>query len=292
MMKKGLLFLLIILLVSCQTSEIQKVDVNNMSDEYILLLMESKGYDISSPTFSCIYNNRIVYGPNYTEPTEPTLTVTPVNESVEITELTEEPNTEEPIEESLGAEEATKEEAGKTLPQEVVLNTPIEYNIPENAFISEGEEELDILAQWDAFIEEETLSEEATTEETEPITEEPEATRGAELSTELTEITQIEITEEPKAEKLTVEETPVAALFRAEKPVLPEFKQILVQDAPQEAVFEPILEKPTAQLAAENLIEGGLIVILVFIVTLALGAGVFLLRRHCAKENNEQTEKY
>ena len=257
-----------------------------MTDEQILLLVESEGFDILSPDFSCIYNDRLVFGINNTEQkAEPSLVILTEDESIEI--ITPEKDTK--AEEALTAE---TENAGELFPQEIVLNTPIEYNIPENAFISEGEEELDILAQWDAFIEEETLTEEATTEGTEPITEEPEATRGAELSTELTEITQIEITEEPKAEKLTVGETPAAALFRAEKPVLPEFKQILVQDAPQEAVFEPILEKPTAQLAAENLIEGGLIVILVFIVTLALGAGVFLLRRHCAKENNEQTEKY
>lgn len=246
-----------------------------MTDEQILLLVESEGFDILSPDFSCIYNDRLVFGINNTEQkAEPSLVILTEDESIEI--ITPEKDTK--AEEALTAE---TENAGELFPQEIVLNTPIEYNIPENSFISQGEEELDILAQWEAF-----LAEEATTEDETAVVEE-----AAPISTELTEsaeITQITIKEEPKAEQLAIEETQLAALFKREKPVLPKFKQILVQDTPQKVVFEPISEKPTAQLAAEKNAREGIFWILLIVGS--LGTGIIFARRHYAKKDRNQTE--
>lgn len=257
-----------------------------MTDEHVLLLMESRGYDIYSPAFSCIYNDRVIYGPNYIEGTA-NLEVSPANESIEITETVanEEPAIAEEMEER-------PENAEEILPQDLTFNTP--YTTPENAFIS-VEEELDILAQWDAFIEEdikettnEVLTEKSTKEEisvkTEEITEvSAELTESTE-SAELTETT--EIVEEPMADLLVTEEA--QTLFRAKKPRLPKFKPIAVQDVSN----EPVLEKPTAGLADVYIKGGVIIMFLIFVVTLAIGVGVFLLRRYYAKENNEQNQKY
>ena len=254
-----------------------------MTDEQILLLVESEGFDILSPDFSCIYNDRLVFGINNTEQkAEPSLVILTEDESIEI--ITPEKDTK--AEEALTAE---IENAGELFPQEIVLNTPIEYNIPENSFISQGEEELDILAQWEAFLAEEASKEnieKATTKDETAVVEE-----ATPISTELTEsaeITQITIKEEPKAEQLAIEKTQLAALFRAEKPVLPKFKQILVQDVPQEAVFEPFSEKPTAQLAAEKNAKEGIFWILLIVGS--LGTGIIFARRHYAKKDRNKTE--
>ena len=251
-----------------------------MTDEQILLLVESEGFDILSPDFSCIYNDRLVFGINNTErQAEPSLVILTENESIEIVRPEKDTKAEDML--------TTEENAGEFLPQEIVLNTPIEYNIPENSFISEGEEELDILAQWEAFLEEEASKEKSEVIENEA----PRAEEVTPISTELTEsaeTTQITIKEEPKTDMLSTEETPLAALFKREKPILPEFKQILVQGTPQEVVFEPISEKTTVQLAAEKN-TGGFLVLLI-IGLLALGAGIIFARRHYAKKDRKQTK--
>jgi hypothetical protein len=263
MKRKNVLFILVIftlLASSCRTA-VQKVSADELTDEHILLLMEAEGYDISSPHFSCIYNERVIYGPNYTAEVEFLAPETPVSE-------TESQSAELPSEDASLAEESP----GKLSPpdpKEIIFNEP--YSIPENSFVSEStenEDELDILAQWEAFLEEETYIEEKTEKVTELSTE----------LTELTELTQITetIIEETKAEILDTKPL-------VKKPQLPRFKPIMVLD--------PVTEKVT-ELAIEPVVieEQNDTVFLCFVATLACGAGVVYLRSKYAQKNNKQTK--
>ena len=260
MKRKNVLFILIIftlLTSSCRTA-IQKVSADELTDEHILLLMEAEGYDISSPHFSCIYNERVIYGPNYTE-NELLTPETPVSETETASQSVELPSEDT----CLAAEKSTEEPFPSDPKEEIVFNEP--YSIPENSFVSESienEDELDILAQWEAFLKEETYTE----EKTEGVTE---------LSTELTELTQITeiITEETMTELLDT--NPVTPKTLAKKPQLPKHKPIMAYDSTpeKETVIEPVaLEKPNNSL-----------ILLCFV---ACGAGLIYLRSKYAQKNN------
>lgn len=260
----GILILLSLLLASCVSSE--KIDIRNMTDEQVLSLMESEGHDIYNPRFSCIYNNRVIYGPNYT----------PENEIVETEEIT---ITEEP--------EQTIENSPGELPSDFSFNSPIEYDIPENAFVSESttpDDELDILAQWDAFIEEENNLEKPTTEESVEAVETEETTEEIVETAETTEEVAIKIeTSEVFSELPT---TPEKQTITKPKPALPTFKPALEPES-----FETNTEETTTEeintRARQRARQNRRLTTIMFVITLCAAIPVTILhmRRQYAKSD-------
>lgn len=244
--------LVLLALVSCASSE--KVDAKNMTDEQVLSLMENRGFNIYSPRFRVIYNDRLIYGPNFQEDYTPDLAE--ALDKAQTVEIVEESNTkaienvqEEPIVEDMIEDVVEPEE-------EITYNKPIEYNIPENAFVSEGEEEaFDILAQWESFLaEEETQPVEEVTDEvvfaenTAPEEINIETTvKTTESATDTTETA--EVPEEPKVSAATEKSEEVKATTEspensAEESTGTSLGTVITLYEEEQKVVEPFIPSP------------------------------------------------
>lgn len=265
MKRKSILTFLVLLVlfafVGCASvSTEEKVDVKNMTDEQVLELMQSRGFNIYAPRFRVIYNDRLIYGPNFQEDYMPDLeetlaeaqTVELVDESPETSEQnTEEAVAEEPIAEEF-IEVPVSELVDETFPEEIVeeiiFNEPLEYNIPDYAFVSEDfGEEFDILAQWEAYLAEEESYVEPVKEATEDFIVEPiaDVAETTETPTEATEHT-IETPETDVETEVFAENTDPVVEDGTVETVATEEKQgaVITLYEEQERVVEPFIPSP------------------------------------------------
>lgn len=137
------MLLILMSFIGCTASKATQ-EPQELTDQMVLQIMSERGYDIYGPRFRVVYNDRLIYGPNFQETTA---AVQP--------KADEDAQSEDPEQESF---EKTDDVDSKTLDEElqeeeIVFNEPIEHEVPEDAFVSEDpEEELDILAQWEAYV--------------------------------------------------------------------------------------------------------------------------------------------
>lgn len=249
MKRKSILTVLVLLVlfafVSC--ASVEKTDVKNMTDEQVLALMESRGFNIYAPRFRVIYNDRLIYGPNFQEDYMPSLEETLAEtQTVELVDETSEPKSTEPIlkEEKLiedPVSELVDNVVSEETIEEIIFNEPIEYDIPDYAFVSEGfEEEFDILAQWEAYLAEEDLLDTIITSEEENLSNvaEPENQEASLFSETATE-TEVEpevventtesiefiepVAEESLEEETTEEKGTVITLYEEQQTVVEPF---------------------------------------------------------------------
>lgn len=148
-MKRSMLFaaMLLILMsfIGCTASKATQ-EPQELTDQMVLQIMSERGYDIYGPRFRVVYNDRLIYGPNFQE----TASVQPESEPYE--DALSETLEQEPFEEPTDDVESNAPDIEPTQ-EEIVFNEPIEHEVPEDAFVSEDpEEKLDILAQWDAYV--------------------------------------------------------------------------------------------------------------------------------------------
>lgn len=148
-MKRSMVFAAMLLILmsfmGCTASKAVH-EPQELTDQMVLQIMSERGYDIYGPRFRVVYNDRLIYGPNFQE----TESVQPESEPYE--DALSETLEQEPFEETTDDVESNAPDIEPTQ-EEIVFNEPIEHEVPEDAFVSEDpEEELDILAQWDAYV--------------------------------------------------------------------------------------------------------------------------------------------
>lgn len=160
------MLLILLSFMGCTASKAMQEN-QELSDQMVLQIMSERGYDIYGPRFRVVYNDRLIYGPNFQE----TASVQPESEPYE--DASSEDSEQQPLEETtddVGLNEPDVEASQ----EEFVFNEPIEHEIPEDAFVSEKpEEELDILAQWDAYVAQLPQEDESSIEEAVVVDEKP-----------------------------------------------------------------------------------------------------------------------